>query len=188
MFDKAKLKKLGIVVGIVLALAGGAYAFGRYMQPAKVITKTETVVKTETKIEYKDRIHKVEVQGPTHTVVIHEQRPDGSSTTTTTTDTGPVVINTDTQHQTNTHTSTEEHKTETKIVENQKPQWLVTGGVDLSAAALFKGKVDAKYDLEVQKRVFGPVFAGVAVETKTLDFGNIKKDDVYVGVRVTVEF
>lgn len=62
-----------LIIGAILLVLLG-YGAGRYLQPAKVVTKTEVVVH--------DHIH---------TVTITISKPDGTKTTTTTTDNNSVI-------------------------------------------------------------------------------------------------
>ncbi len=56
-------------LGIIILLIGIGYGIGRYIQPAKIVTKTEIVVKEHV-----------------HTVTVTVTKPDGTKTTTTTQD------------------------------------------------------------------------------------------------------
>ncbi len=56
-------------LGIIILLIGIGYSIGRYIQPAKIVTKTEIVVKEHV-----------------HTVTVTVTKPDGTKTTTTTQD------------------------------------------------------------------------------------------------------
>lgn len=105
------------------------YAIGRYVQPAKVVTQ-------EKEVEV--------VKHDTVTQIKEVTRPDGTKEKDTTI----------------TDRSTEVAKKESKVViENLKPQWMVSGTYGISAVPY--------YGAQVQRRIIGPVFAGVAANTRS---------------------
>lgn len=123
------------VVGL-LALAAFVlvgYAFGRYVQPARVVTETKEIVKT------------VEVVKHDTTTKTHEvKHPDGTVETDTT------VVNRDTD------ISGTSSKSESKtIVDNTKPQWKVSGLAGYNFSTYEK-----VYGAEVDRRILGPIFVG----------------------------
>ena len=125
---KVKTAALAIV-GIALL----SYATGRYMQPAKVVTK----IVTETK---EIVVVKNDVQTVTHEV----DHPDGTvEKTTTTVDKSQETIAKESR------TDIEQTKT------NQKPQWLI--GAQLTPQS---GPLGPVYGAEVQRRIIGPIFVG----------------------------
>lgn len=123
---------------IVVVLAGG-FGLGKYTQPTKVVTKTETVVKTVT-VDHTNVV----------TVTKEVDKPDGTKEiNTTTTDKSEVSTNTQSDEKTD------------KTVTNSKAQWRVDGlyGTQLgSTTGLANGPV---YGVGVERRILGPVWAGV---------------------------
>ena len=118
---------------ILLAVAVGGYAFGRYAQPAKVVVKTETIIK-EVKVENKHVI--------TQTKEI--KHADGTvETDTTTTDTSKISTK-----------ETEDSKT-SSVTTYSKPQWKVQ-----TLFAPQAGPVGPLYGIDVEKRLLGPISVG----------------------------
>jgi len=136
--------RLYVLISLLLVVVG--YTIGRYTTPEKVVTKTVIDTHTVTVVQH-------DIQTVTVT------KPDGTSTTTVA------------DHSVDTTKSqTDEH--ESKVVENQKPQWKVS--------AQFAPKVpqyEYFYGAQVERRILGPVFVGA--------FGNI---DHTVGLSVGLEF
>jgi hypothetical protein len=148
-----------VVVACLLTLAAG-YGAGRYVAPAKIITKTD--IQWKDKIVYQDREVEKVVQGPTHTVthtVVREVacKPGDTapvSDTTTVVDAGPVT----TDHTTavdSTVVSTGEIKTQTVTVYEQ-PRLLLQAG---AASGL---DLKLRYNLGASYRLAGPLWAGAA--------------------------
>lgn len=169
-------KKTLLFVLIGLALLVGAYSFGRYAQPAKVVTQTVTQTRVETRVEYQDRVvtQKVYVQKEKtheHTETTVEKKPDGTTVTHVTKD-----KNTDETKNTQTNSTddknlskdakTETVVTETKIVINSvRPNWRVGLGGGVSIPTLIghnemgiPGLKSAVIQVEVGRRLFGPLF------------------------------
>lgn len=132
--EKLKQNKYYIIGGIILLLL--AYGYGRYMQPAEVITKTETLVKEIVKTQKEKRTIKKIIT-----------RPDGAKE--------EIYIDEEIDVA---EKSKEEHKKSEKIVINKKPQWKA------SALAIQKdgdefGKIT--YGAIIERRIFGSLFIGV---------------------------
>jgi len=120
---------------IVIAVLVVGYGFGKYGQPQKVVTKTDTVTKTV----YVDHVNTV-------TVVKEVDKPDGEKDIdTTTTDTSVVDNN-------STTTATTD-----KTVTNSKAQWRVEG---LYGPQISSSTVGPVYGVGVERRILGPIWAG----------------------------
>lgn len=121
------------LLGIVIVLTIG-YAFGRYVQPAKVETRTVTVN------------HEVEVvKHDVVTVTKEVTTPDGTKTVTTT-------VTDKTKEETHKDSSNE---TKT-VTDYSKPQWKANAFVSPSNATT--GHV---YGVSFERRLIGPVFVGI---------------------------
>lgn len=109
---------------------------------AKFVSSRE-VVKTQT-------IDRVVVQDHVVTVVKEIDRPDGTKEITTTAD--QVTNKTDNS---------------IKSAEDLKPpelkNWMVSGGIGLD----FDGTVDKVYDVNINRRILGPIFVGAWANTKS---------------------
>lgn len=135
--------KLGLV-GLVLVLVG--YAFGRYVQPATVITKTED----HEVIKYVERTTK-EKDNNKDIVIIETRLPDGTIRKEThIVDKGRVIID-----KSKEGSDTKDSKSET-IVSNTKPQWKAAGLLGVADYSLS----NRIYGLEIERRILGPIFVG----------------------------
>ena len=133
-----------VIIGILLC-TGIGYAVGRYLQPAKIETKTEVV---EVEVE--------KVKTEIRTIVREVVKPDGT-----------VVKETiEEEIKKEEQVVKKQEKEETKI-ENLKPQWRVQAAVasDLD----FRGEL--AYRLGVERRILGPFFAGVFADTRGEEVG-----------------
>lgn len=160
-----------------------------YAHPAKVVEHTKVVTQTQTKVEYKDRVvtQKVYVQAEkkhTHTTTTTTKKPDGSSTTTTTTDTS-------TDESASNHQTTDQQnqgvvtQVQTQIVEKEKlvlrpPDWRIYAGVGYQFAKFggapetgIPGMNGAVVQVGVDRRILGPVFLGVSLNTQYTAFVNV---------------
>ena len=138
-----------LIIGLVLA--GLGYGMGRYLQPAKVITKVET--KTEV-VEVEVEKVKTEVR----TIVKEIVKPDGTKVKET------ITENINESKKKNVSEAKQETKTE-KIVINNKPQWRAQVAVELDQFN------PSNYRVGVERRIFGPVFAGAWTETNFNSYG-----------------
>jgi len=171
---------------LVFALGFGTAIFAR---PAKVVEKTKTVTQYQDKIVYQDRvvtqIQYVQVEKKhetqTQTVTTHT---DGTSTTVTQT-------TTDTNNNVNQTTNTDENKTKTEtkyitqIVEKEKmvlnqPNWLVHAGVGYQFAKFagqnetgIPGMQGVVVEVGADRRIAGPVFIGLSLNTQYTAFLNL---------------
>jgi len=125
-----KYAKIGLIGLILLALG---YGLGRYIQPAKIETKIEQVVK--------------EVEVVKKNIVVKERiikQKDGTEITERTTE--------------DRSTETTDKKSESSsstVVTNKKPDWRVN-----ALGALNKDR-DITYGLQVERRILGNISAGV---------------------------
>ena len=119
---------------ILVVLVGLAYATGRYLQPAEIETRTETIVK-EVEVIKKD----VEI--------IKKKR--------TNTD-GSIEEEEITRDRSTESTSRDKENRTESIVSNQKSQWKMYA----QAGYDFNNK-DNVYGLGVEKRYLGPISLGV---------------------------
>ena len=142
------LKTITILVVVVAALA---YATGRYLQPARVVTEVE--VKTEI-VEVEVEKTKTEVR----TIVKEIVRPDGTKEVTTTTENIA-----ETKKKQKKEASKE--KKEVKIVENLKPQWKAQVLIGLENIQV------PAYRVGLERRIIGPVFGGVYSRTDFQEYG-----------------
>lgn len=161
-----------------VALFCGGYAFGQFAQPAKVITKEKVVTKEVEKVVYQDRVVEKKVyvyveKKKEHTETVTEKRPDGTVITKEVTDT-----------HTDSNTSENTDKTEEKVVykdrvvyqekivekirEARKLDWRVGAGVGVSIPYYLQGTEigvpmlrGAVIQVEVDRRIIGPVFVGL---------------------------
>lgn len=118
----------------ILTAAGLGYAGGRFVQPAKVVTQIKEITKT------------VEVVKHDTVTTTHEtKRPDGTTETNTTT----VNHDVDMSHSSTTDTIT-------KITDNLKPQWKVSGQAGYNFS-----NFQRVYGAEIDCRIIGPIFLGV---------------------------
>lgn len=111
-----------ILLGCILA----AYTTGRYSAPAKVVVQTKIKVQkvVETKIKTK---------------IIVREKPSGEKITT-------IVYQNDTVSKEKTS-----HQ-KTKVIHNEKPQWIIS-----------VGKSPFDYQLSVDRRIIGNLFIGGSV-------------------------
>lgn len=136
--------RLYILLGLLLIVIG--YSLGRYTTPEKVVTKTVIDTKTVTVVQHD--IQTVEVD-----------KPDGTKTITV------VDKSVDTTKQ-------QIGESQTKVVENSKPQWKVSAQLAPKAVVY-----EYFYGAQIERRILGPVFVGA--------FGNI---DHTLGVSLGLEF
>lgn len=134
--------KLAAIIAVISLLLGGALALK--LMPPKEVTKIEVQEKEV-------------IKNDVTTVKKEIKKPDGTIEDDT-------II---TDHST---TTDDKKSSETIIVKQLQPQWLVTGGAYLNDSTRY-------YNLLVQKRLLGPVFAGINITTN--------KD---LGLVVSVEF
>jgi hypothetical protein len=190
--SKSKVAKVLIVV----ALVAGAYAFGRYATPTKVIvtekivTVEKQVVVTQTKTEVQIvQVH--DLQKDVHRVAVTEKKPDGTTVTTVTTD-----DKSKSKTDTTTNGKSETDKSETKlitqdketskvVIRDSKPQWSLTlqpgfefgealglgsgGSYNLLSRALPMAP-HMMANIGIEHRFVGPVFVGAWANTR-LDAG-----------------
>jgi hypothetical protein len=125
-------------IAICAALLLLGYAFGRYAQPAKVVTKEVKVIQQVETVKH-------DVQ----TVIKEVVKKDGTKETVT-------VI--EDKSKDYTQTKTKDHVTQT--TSNVKPQWRVQGlvGTDLNFQPI--------YGAGIERRIVGPVSAGIYANTK----------------------
>lgn len=197
MSSESRVKIVKIMC--VLALVAGAYGFGRYAQPAKVVV-TEHVVTVEkqvivTQVVTKTQIQVVKVrdtQKDVHKVEVTEKKADGTVTTTVTTDDKSksqtdVTKDATATSQTNTVdktllTQTDDKKTVTTY--DSKPKWSLTlqPGFEFGEAL---GVTSGSYNLlskalpmaphlmanvGIEHRLLGPILVGAWANTR-LDAG-----------------
>ena len=119
------------IIGAILLLAIG-YGAGRYVQPAKVVTKTQTVTN--------DVIH-----DHIHTVIHTVTQPNGTTDSTT-------VVDNNSTEESNTKSSS------STVTTYNKPQWKaqVLAGLPLNGQPLAP-----IYGAGVERRIIGPISAGV---------------------------
>lgn len=161
----SKSKQYLVVIVGIFVLLGAGYSIGRYFAPAKItekivekeVIKTVEVIK-EVKVENKD----------VKTKIVIEEKPDGTKTTTT-------EIEDKTKTDTTTDTAKTDESTKTKDTFKEtvfaKPQWRigVLGGVSASSLN-FTETPRLVYGGLIEKRIFGPVSAGVWA-TSSKDIG-----------------
>lgn len=131
-----KYAKIGLVGLLLLALG---YGLGRYIQPAKIETKIEQVVK-EVEVVKKD-------------IVIKERiikQKDGTEITERTT-----------EDKSSATTDKKSESSSSTVVTNKKPDWRVN-----ALGALNKDR-DITYGLQVERRILGNISAGVYGMTDT---------------------
>ena len=137
---------------ILVVTLGMGYGFGRYLQPAEVITKTEV----------KEKVVEVEVERVKtefRTIVRYITKKDG----TTIKEEIKEEIKDD--KKVVKREEKKEVKKEKKIV-YLKPQWKVQAMADLSTLDDIP-----QYKIGVERRIFGPVFAGVYSSTNFKQYG-----------------
>lgn len=148
-------------IGILLLALGIGVAFGRYTLPARVVEKNVEIVKEvtrEVEVEKKDKKKNVQ------TKIVETWWPDGRHTKETyVLDTSTIVID----KRDETDTERESVKIVEKIIENAKPQWSASAGASFQQI----------YTFGIDRRVIGPVFAGL--------YGRTDKE---FGVNVRLEF
>jgi len=169
---------------VAVALGGGGYAFGRYEQPAKIVTTEKLVTVVQEKIVYQDRVVIKEVKvkdkdTDKHTETTTTKKPDGTVVTTTKTDTH-VDEHTDTKKDTTEEKTkvvekvVEKTVEKTKLVESKKMDWIVHGGLGVSVPVLLgqgtqqgvPGLKGAVIQVGVDRRVVGPFYIGVFGDTQ----------------------
>jgi hypothetical protein len=117
----------------ILASIGIGYAFGRYVQPAKIQFQEKEVIKT------------VEVVKRNTVVETHEvKKPDGTIVTDTKITDHDVISN-----------QSNENKEVKETISNEKPQWKLRGMAGLSLES-----VTPIYGVGIERRIIGPVFVG----------------------------
>jgi hypothetical protein len=109
---------------------------------------------TKIEVEEKEVIRK-DIQ----TIIKEVVRPDGTKETTTTT--------------TDNSVEKKDRKSETLVQKQAEKQWLISAGASRASFT----QQDTLYQVMAQRRVLGPVFAGVSVST-----------DKQVGLVLTAEF
>jgi hypothetical protein len=125
-----KYAKIGLIGLILLALG---YGLGRYIQPAKIETKIEQVVK-EVEVVKKDIVVKERIIKQKDGTEITERTTEDRSTETT-----------DKKSESSSST----------VVTNKKPDWRIN-----ALGALNKDR-DITYGLQVERRILGNISAGV---------------------------
>lgn len=135
-----------ILIGLALLLA---YGIGRYLQPAKIETRTETIVKEVEVIKRDVEIIKKKKTNPDGTTEEEEITRDKS---------------------TETRDKDQKERTE-HLVENQKSQYRIRGGIgyDLSDKS-------QQYVIGGEKRFWGPVSLGLDVtlnNNSSIKAGNV---------------
>lgn len=117
------------IIGGILLLAIG-YGAGRYVQPAKVVTKLQTVTN--------DVVH-----DHIHTVIQTVTLPSGEKKSTTT-------IDNDKNETASTNTVS------SSVTTYSKPQWRAQGLAGLN----LKSVSTPVYGIGIERRILGPIFAG----------------------------
>ena len=135
------MKETLIKLGIVAALIAGAYAVGRYLQPNKVVTKVETVVKEVAVVKKDVQIIEKETKLKDGTIIKETTTIDKSQETTKKEDTTKSSV----------------------TVENSKPQWKVHG----LAEKLNKEITNPTYGVLIERRILGPAWVGVKYNTQS---------------------
>lgn len=131
---------------VVLVLCGLSYSTGRYLTPEKVITKEVVVEKEVVKEVFKENVKK-----NTQTKIVETIFPDGKKVTET------YILNQDTIVIEKEVVAEKEIRKEIeKIIQNKKTDYRV------AAAAGSKGfQIKPEYTISVEKRMIGPIFAGI---------------------------
>lgn len=127
-----------LMLGLSLVLIG--YTLGRYAKPDKEVIKTVTQTQTVEVVHH-------DVKTVTHEVTT----PDGTKTIDT--------VSTDVSKD---KTSIDSNTKSETVIDNQK-QWLISG--QFSPKSNLPGYI---YGGSIQKRVLGPAFGGVFVNTETI--------------------
>jgi hypothetical protein len=126
-------------ITLILIFGLTCYAFGRYVQPAKQVIKTETLVKTVT-VDHVDTV----------TVTKETVKPDGTKEVETTkTDKSVVTNNSDVNNKSS------------NTITNNKPQWRVRA--DLIPQVAGGNTFGPLYGAGVERRILGPIWAGAFV-------------------------
>lgn len=125
--------KYQIIIGLVLL--GIGFGAGHYFTPTKIITKTETVVKTN------DIIH-----DHIKTIIRTITNPDGTTDSTTTIDNNSVEVK---------NSSSESNSS--SVTTYEKPQWKAQGLVGLN----FDNTTIPIYGVGIERRIIGPISAGL---------------------------
>lgn len=155
------VKKYLIQGGVILLLLSLAFALGRYTCAEKVVTKTE-IVEVVKEVEVEKEVTAEKMQ--TKTVI--KEFPDGTKITEIfEVKESTIFIEKETEVES---VSTEN---EVNIVENKKPQYKFSAIVDVVNIE------SPVYGVGVERRIFGPVFAGAF----------IKQNKEY-GITISMEF
>lgn len=146
-----------IVISSVLLLGIGA-AIGRFEGPAKVVTKTETKVVTQTVVKEVEK-KSTENKKNTVTTITETTKPDGTKTRTIVIrnkDDIKVVDNTKVDEKTNTTSDTKS----STVTTYDRGKWSVEALASVSKPRLTNlGTVS--YGLEVDRKIIGPISVGV---------------------------
>ncbi len=158
-----------------LALAGAGYAFGRFAAPDKVVTVEKEVIRTvekEVGLTHEQVFELAKIletmRRETHTETTTTVKPDGTTET-------KIVEDTKTEKTTETETEKVAEKDEskttetettrevetTKIVERARPGWKVSVMAGLDFPYAIKGELRPVYGGSIERRLFGPLSAGV---------------------------
>ncbi len=171
---KANPKKFAAIVLADIAILAFVFALGRYTTSPKVveITKTVEVEKVVERIVVQEIEKKVYVRGEDRDVVreiVVVKRPDGTEETRTTETDRTRIVEASTQESVvdivSEKKSTSESQIDTlKITDNTK-QWHASVGI--GGGARFVGPVvpQLAFSLQVERRLFGPLFMGANVTT-----------------------
>lgn len=146
-----------IVISSVLLLGIGA-AIGRFEGPAKVVTKTETKVVTQTVVKEVEK-KSTQTNKNTVTTVTETTKPDGTKTKTTVItdkDSIKVVDNTKLDEKSNSSSDTKS----STVTTYSKNDWNVSAMASVTKPKLSNLGTIA-YGLEVDRRIIGPISAGV---------------------------
>lgn len=151
----------------ILALLGVAYAAGRFMAPDKVVTVDRVVERVVEDTHAREQVRELTEQLETlrtRREVVIVTRPDGTREERTTEET---------ERRTETERVVEVEKIVERVVtvdrevmktvtlERARPAWRVSalGGLDIAAATRLQ--LVPVYGAHVERRLFGPVSAGV---------------------------
>lgn len=121
----------------ILVIAGLGYAFGRYVQPAKVEIKEVEIVK-EVEVIKRD----------VKTIIREIERPDGTKEKETTID--------DRTRETSKKDTLKDKET---IITSNPHQYYIEGTAKLNDFA------KPIYGVNAQRRMFGPIFGGLFINT-----------------------
>ena len=144
-------KSIIVIVAIILVSMG--YGAGKYANPAKVETKIVEVEKEKIVVKTNVVVKTKEIK-----------RPDGT-----------VITETDTTDKSTTATDIDKEMSNTNLVINAKPNYMVSGVMGSNTS-----NVDFSYGVKLDKRAVGNLFAG----------GMVMKNskDTFVGISVGYEF